>query len=646
MTALAGVWNFKGGGNAAAWVQRMLAAQRMYGPHGDSSWGSGDIAVGRALYELLPEDMHDRGPVEGGGGRYRLVADVRLDNRDDLVKTLGIDAAAARTLPDAGFVMRAWERWGEACFAHLYGDYAVALWDKAERKLFLARDAVGGRPLHYHRGDGFFAFATMPKGLHALPEVPLAPDAIRAAELLVLMPEWGPRSFFEDVNRVEPGQIVTVDAKVQRARRHWHPPAPGTDRWQLGDAAEALRAELDRAVAVRLRGGDGPVGAHLSAGLDSSAVAATAARLLAPTNGQVVAFTSVPRKGYAGAAPDARIGDEGPLAAKTAALYSNIQHLLIRPDGGSTFDNWDRDFLLHDRPLVNPCNQRWINAINAEAQRRGLKVMLTGAMGNVTLSYAGTELLSELAARFRWIALAREIAALADGGSMRWRGGLALAFGPWIPGLLWRVLNRRYQGASLDLQAYSAVRPDYVREAQLSQLAEARELDFNYRPRKSAAAARLWVLNRIDQANATKAALAGYGIDMRDPTADRRLIEFCFSLPTSLFLRDGQARVLGRQALADRLPPAVLEERRKGYQAVDWHEALEAGREALRTEINRLEHVPTASQILDLADMRATLENWPSHGWNAPQVTNKYRLSLLRGGAVGHFLRKASRSNA
>lgn len=646
MTALAGVWNFTGRLGTSASTRRMLAAQRMYGPHGEALWDSGDIALGRALYELLPEDMHDRGPIEGGG-RYRLVADVRLDNRDALAKALGIETAEACTLPDAAFILRAWERWEEACFAHLYGDYAFALWDQTDRRLVLARDPLGGRPLHYHRGDGFLAFASMPKGLHALPEVPLAPDEVRAAELLVLMPEWGPRSFFKDVNRVEPGQFVICDPKGQRARRHWHPPAPSdASRWQLGDAVEALRAELDRAVAVRLRGGDGRVGAHLSAGLDSSAVAATAARLLAPTRGQVVAFTSVPRLGYAGEAPDARIGDEGPLAAKTAARYLNIEHLLIRPDGGSTLDNWDRDFVLHDRPLVNPCNQRWINAINAEAQRRDLKVMLTGAMGNMTLSYAGVELLPELAARFRWIALYREIAALVAGGSLRWRGGLALAFGPWVPGPLWNLLSRHYKGTSFELHEYSAVRRDYVRDAQLARLAKVRELDFSYRPRKSASGTRLWVMGRIDQGNAVKAALAGYGIDMRDPTADRQLIEFCMSLPTNLFLRDGQFRVLGRHALADRLPPEVLGEPRRGYQAVDWYEGLEAGREALRTEIGRLAHVPTASKILDLADMRETLENWPIHGWNTPQVTNKYRLSLLRGGTVGHFLRKASRSNA
>ena len=215
-----------------------------------------------------------------------------------------------------------------------------------------------------------------------------------------------------------------------------------------------------------------------------------------------------------------------------------------------------------------------------------------------------------------------------------------------MPARLWNFLNRHYRDASLELHEYSAILPDYVREARLSRLARERELDFNYRPRKSATRARLWVLGRVDQANATKAALAGYGIDMRDPTADRRLVELCMSLPTSLFLRDGRFRVLGRHALADRLPPEVLEERRKGYQAVDWHEGLEASRDALRTEIDRLAHVPTASQILDLAGMRAALENWPNHGWNDQQVTNKYRLSLLRGGTVGHFLRKASRSNA
>jgi asparagine synthase (glutamine-hydrolysing) len=103
---------------------------------------------------------------------------------------------------------------------------------------------------------------------------------------------------------------------------------------------------------------------------------------------------------------------------------------------------------------------------------------------------------------------------------------------------------------------------------------------------------------------------------------------------------------LGRRALADRLPREILEERRKGYQAVDWHEALDGGRDALRSEIDRLEHVPQAARILDIDHMRARIDSWPEDGWNNPKSSNNYRLSLLRGGAIGHFIRKASRSNA
>ncbi|WBY07996.1 hypothetical protein PIB19_22645 [Sphingomonas sp. 7/4-4] len=67
MTALAGIWNFTGRTDAEASLQRMLAAQRIYGPHGDARWDGGDVAIGRSIFQTLPEDIYDRGPVEGGG---------------------------------------------------------------------------------------------------------------------------------------------------------------------------------------------------------------------------------------------------------------------------------------------------------------------------------------------------------------------------------------------------------------------------------------------------------------------------------------------------------------------------------------------------------------------------------------------------
>src|SRR5271169_4684015 len=127
MSALAGLWNFDGSPGAAEASARMLAAQAIYGPHDEGQWNAGDIALGRRLFRTLPEDIHDSQPLVGGGGRFALVADLRLDNRDELIAELRIPAQAARTLADSAILLAAWERWQDACFDHLFGDYAFAL---------------------------------------------------------------------------------------------------------------------------------------------------------------------------------------------------------------------------------------------------------------------------------------------------------------------------------------------------------------------------------------------------------------------------------------------------------------------------------------------------------------------------------------
>lgn len=621
----------------------MVAAQRIYGPHGDAVVDVGEFAIGRCIYETLPEDRYDRGPVESADGRYLLVGDVRLDDRDALADALDLPREVGAGLCDAAFLVRAWERWQEACFGHLYGDYAFALWDTAERRLILARDHIGSRPLHYHVQRDFIAFASMPKGLHALPDIPYAPNQARVAEMLALVPEVGPSSFFSGIQRVEGGHYVAITRDGSTSHRHWDPTPDGIGTWHGDDPVEALRAHLDRAVAACLRGAGDSVGAHLSAGFDSAAVAATAARLRAP-DGRVTAFTAVPRKGYEGPAPERRIIDEGPLAAATAALYPNIDHVLVRGTSRAVNEGWDNSFYLLDRPLLNPCNDRWWTAINAEAARRGIHVMLTGEMGNMTLSFIGVELLPELVRKGAWRALWREGRALVRNRQMRWKGFAASAFGPWVPVPIWAAIQRRYAGWRRRVEDYTALRADHAKAMDLERLARSRGLDLSYRPRKNAFESRLWVMRRIDKGNFQKAALGGYGVDQRDPTADRRLIEFCLSLPTSLFLANGEFRALGTRALADRLPEEVLTEPRRGYQGADWHEGLAAAAEELSADLAGLEELPAAS-MLDLNRMRRLVANLPTQGWERSKIIEDYRLTLLRGSAIGHFLRRASRTN-
>lgn len=634
MTAIAGFWSF-GAEDAAASCERMLRAQAVYAPHGSTSWIGGDIALGRALHRLLPEDAHDRGPQTGASGLV-LVADVRLDNRDALASELGL--AESRTLADAAILLHALERWGEQAVERLLGDFAFALWDPAKRRLTLARDYIGQRPLHYHPGRDFFAFASMAKGLHVLPDVPYAPDMAAASEFLALLPEAGSKTFFEGISKVEAGHIVTVTADGVNSRPYWKPNLEPLILRRDEDYLEALRAQMNRAVRVRLRGAETRAASTLSAGLDSSVVTATAARLMGDA-GKLIAFTSVPRAGYDLPSIRGSIGDEGPLAAATAALYPNIEHVLVGAGGHNPLADLDRNFFLFERPVLNLCNQAWFNAILDDAKARGCNVLLTGAMGNMSFSWQGMDLLARLLERGRLVRLAREAVALRRNHARL--GTIASqTFGPFLPVPVWKAIAR-LRRSSRDLTAFTAIHP-----AMLGQVDAARGgFDLSFRPPRDGVATRLTALSRVDLGAYAKGLLGGWGIDMRDPTADRELVEFCLRVPAEQYLRKGVRRALARRAFADRLPPAVAAEQRKGYQAVDWHEGLAAARDELRDELGRIAGTEEAAAALDTEKMKALLEGWPEGGWHKPEIFQPYRLALLRGVSTGHFIRKAARSN-
>ena len=644
MTAIAGLWRLDGRPDAAEGCERMLGALRMYGPDATAAWSDGDFAVGRCLKNLLPEDRFDRQPLTGESGVV-LVADARVDNRGELARALGLGADRLRGCSDADLILRAYDRWETDAFDRIYGAFACAIWDPARRRLVLAKDSVGMRPLYYHRADRLFAFASMPKGLHALPETPYAADEDKVAELLTLTPDWGTQTLFKAIEKVEAGTFVVVGQNGGLERhRHWDPPRR-TLKLPTADAyAEALREHLDQAVGNCLRGTH-DVATHLSAGFDSSSVTATAARLLAPSGGRVHAFTSVPREGYVDTARKPRLIDEGPLAAATAAMYPNIEHVLIRTGGRSPLQSLDRNFFLYERPMLNICNQVWGDAINDAVRDRKLGVLLSGGMGNMTLSYDGAELLPELIRAGRLGQWLRQARGLHESQDVRWVSVMARSFGPWFPIWLWR-LARRINGASdNELSSYSLISPARVDELDLKAKAKARGQDLAYRPRKDGFDARMWVLRRGDRGGAQKGLMAGWGIDARDPTADRRLVEFCLATPTEQFMRDGVPRALARRALADRLPPEVLNAPLKGYQAADWHEGLTAARDEVAAEVERLAASAPAATALETERMRQLVRDWPQSGWDRHEVMEPYRLALLRGISAGHFLRKAAGSN-
>lgn len=631
MTALAGILYYPGAHYREPPLRGMLAALAIYGPETSGEWIEGPVALGRRLLPLLPEDRFDTQPLASADNRLRLVADVRLDNRQELAATLGIRPGTLAVMADSALLLAAWERWAERCLEHLVGAFAFALWDRLEHRLFLAVDHSGGRPLYYHhRGGRWFAFASMPKGLHALPELPAELDEDLVAHHLALAPTEQGQLFFRGIDRLPPAHYLTVTETTVRLSRYWSPEhSPEVRLHSDAEYIEAFRERFDGAVKAQLRAVGG-VASHLSAGLDSGSVTATAARLLGPTGGHLTAFTAIPRPGAAGAKPG-RLGNEGLAAAEVAAMYANIEHVLLDSAGQSFLDTLDPFIAAADRPPSNPTNNIWITAIQREAAARGCSVILTGAYGNATISQTGLGLLSEWFRQGRWLQLARTVWKLRSPGSQSFAGLAAETVLPGLP----RWVRRQVIGRRFSL-SYSLVHPEISARLRLREQA----WEALNPPIRDARGASRYLLNRSDSGPYHLAAQATHGVDVRDPTFDKRVVEFCFGIPAEQFIREGQSRSLIRRGMHGRLPDSTLTRRARGLQSADWHLGMAAIRAEMLAEVTLLEQSPIARRLLDLGRARDLLARWPERDYHTRAVKAPWHLALSRGLAVGRFIRR------
>jgi asparagine synthase (glutamine-hydrolysing) len=271
MSGIGAIFNLDGAPVARDHLERMANALRMHGPDGRAVAARGPIGLVHTLHRFTPEDAFERQPVTGGGGRYLMVMDGRIDNRDDLAAALALGPAPRLArLPDSALFMRAVEAWGEeGCLNRIVGEFAIALWDHREQRLLCARDHLGLRPLHYHRTERCLAVASMPKGLHALPWVPRELNEQKLADYLVVNFCDGASSYFRDVRRLLMAHVMTasrggsVSLPGTRGRpdrrRGGHKRRGGEHRWPAPDRRLEHRPVRGRAEHRPVRGRAVPV---------------------------------------------------------------------------------------------------------------------------------------------------------------------------------------------------------------------------------------------------------------------------------------------------------------------------------------------------------------------------------------------------
>jgi asparagine synthase (glutamine-hydrolysing) len=645
MSGIAGLIRFDGRPVARHELERAANALRQYGPDRSDVVIEGGAGFVHVLMRMTPEDRFDRQPLRGDSGAL-ITADLRLDNRDDLLARIGLAAHEAAAWPDTKVLLTGWEKFGDGVWPMLRGPFAAAIWDLRTRVLTLARDPLGLNVVMWHRGAKFFAFATMPNGLFAVADVPRALSEEKFADFLVLNHADHETTIYRDVFRLPPAHLlrVTSGGEVSR-RRYWAVDDIKAVRLSSDAAyADGLRDVLDRAVRRQLRSAH-PVGSLLSGGLDSSSVSVLAARALAENNQRLAAFTAVPRVGFDGETSDGAYADETPYVEAIRKATPSIDVTYVRNDHCDDFGELERIFLALDGPVRNPATLGFMLGLLRSARSQGRRVLLGGLHGNHTVSWTGWPQAAGHLRHGRLITAARQWRLYYQRSPYsRWVALRKLLVEPLTPKRLGDFANRRrHPGRITPWHDHAAIRPDFAAASGVATRAEKHGHDFLYRMRPND---RMRGLAQIDYAGDWHAAeKAVTGVEVRDPTADMDVVAYCLGIPPQQYLAEGIDRSLIRRAMWGLLPEMVLTSRLSGLQAPDWYEKLERQRGEMARQVAELSQSPLVARIIDVLRLEKALLNWPTGGWHRRDVFQEYNLALTRGLAGGRFLRWFEQAN-
>lgn len=648
MSALFGIFQRDGSPVAGSALETMRAALSHWGGDGSGVQLDGCVGLGQLRTFTTPEACSERLPYAEGGILFTAAG--RVDNRDELLSALssGLPVSSS-VIPDGDLLLCAYRRWGADCVTHIYGDWAFAAYHPTERKLFLARDHFGNTSLYYYADPRVFAFASDRQALLALGIAQVEMDELYLAQVLISWPAYhGGRTIHKPIKRLPPAHYLTVTQEQLEVRQYWRlEDTPELRLPRREDYAEQFRQVFDEAVRVRLRvpKGEGdtareeevdrgrynghslnPIGVALSGGLDSGSVTALAAKFLRKGGQRLTAFTSVPLSDtsiYAGE----RFGDELPFAQATAQFAANVDLVLIHGAAITPIQAIRRTLQIWGEPGHGAGNLFWGLEVRSSAQAHGCLVLLTGQMGNAGGSWTGDLISQPLAFQLRQL------------GWRRWTSESVNRTKQWVKPIAPRGLLTARRHRVIDLRQWcreSAIHPDLARRLNLM---DQRWNDLDKMGLRSPRVRRYGILmpGRSHGGALHAESGAAYGLEVRDPTADIRVLTFAFSVPDHVFMdpATGQDRWLIREAMKDRLPDKVRLNPKRGRQAADLVPRLRACAAEVDCALDELAGGPAAGYV-DVPYMR---ETWGIvRTQDTPQAFNKAFIILTRGIMAGLFV--------
>ncbi len=541
-------------------LQRMSSRLVHRGPDEAGEWRSGPIGLATRRLRII-DAASGHQPLTSHGGSCVIAYNGEVYNFPELRRELETRGVAFRTRSDTEVVVNLYEQHGLAFVHRLRGMFALAIWDRHRRRLVLARDPLGKKPLYYSQTEnGTLVFASEIKALLPYPGVARDIDADALDLFLTLEYVPAPRSIFRSVCKLPPGHLLVCEAeRPPHLSRYWDIPARERSA-PPAQLREEFLALLSESVRLRLVA-DVPLGAFLSGGIDSSAVVAMMAR----HSGEPVRTFSV---GF-----DDRSYNELPHARRVARRFATRhEERVLRPDIRLLVEELAG---VLDEPLADV--SLYPTYLVSRTARQQVTVALSGDGGDEL--FGGYEhYLAQKAARLADLAPARPLARrlprlaallppnrLKKGLANRLRRfGEGFAHDPANRHLRWMI----HLDAAMKRQLYA---PDFLQPRFLDELCERPPFSAHF-----AASRQFTGLNQdlyLDvktylcddiMAKVDRMSMAA-SLETRAPLLDVRLVEFAFSLPAEMKIRGHTGKWLLKDALEGLLPRETIRRRKEGF---------------------------------------------------------------------------------
>jgi len=559
-----------------------------------------------------------------------------FDNAQAIAAELACDPG---DLP--GLYAQAVERWGDEADCKIIGEYCAIIADPENFRLRLSRSPLRAPPLHYYHDERLAAASSVPRSLFAA-GVPRQLNETRVADSALINFTDEEASWFEKVARVPTGCIVEIERGQRRILRQYYDLFALPDVRLGSDDEYVARASelLDEGVRVcmsKFR----KTGATLSAGLDTPQVAIRALANL-PVGQRLPTFTFHPEEGYDDRVQAHMVGNERPFVEAFAAMHPGLEPHFTANEGHEHDFRWNEFFHLMGGAPSGLCNMYVFHGLFAGAKRERCDLLLLAEWGNYTFSDKGDWGYVEyfLTGKWRqlWLALSR---IQNDDRSVLARF-LVRCVLPLLPNAIWRAVRRL---AKPRARPILDVMQPLSNEFRLSSGADQRlersgVMIDRYQPLNRRHAQKLLFQNNdAESAEIYQAFEQMYGVAIRDPTAYRPFVEFCFGLPVEMFMRDGRMRWLAKEMAKGIMPEEQRMNRLNGRWDADWHLRIGRRRADFLAELDRVEDDPKMAAMLDLPRLRSALADWPDETAIDPQEYAAREFAVPRGLLTARFIR-------